>query len=118
MKIVDRKTFLALPAGTVFSKFEPNIICETMIKGDTVAGVDFYYSNLTSLHVPNSGEWIEQIDRLVAGEAVPLDFESECRDGCFDMHQMFAVWEQCDIDALIERLQRLAAPVAEEKTKT
>jgi hypothetical protein len=114
MRIVDRKAFLKMPAGTVFAKFDPHIIRETMIKGDTVADVDFYCSDLTSLEVPNGCQWIEQIDLAIAGESVPLDFDVECRDGCFDMHQLFAVWEQSDIDALMKRLQRPAASIAED----
>lgn len=35
MRIVDRKTFLAMPIGTVFSKYEPCVFGNLCIKGET-----------------------------------------------------------------------------------
>ena len=51
MRIVDRETFLALPAGTVFCKFEPDIFGNLEIKGDSTTNAqgalaDFWAQDL------------------------------------------------------------------------
>jgi hypothetical protein len=106
VKIVDRKAFLAMPAGTVFAKYEPHMLGEVQIKGDTVRGIDFFCVDLTSVEADHGGEWLEQIERAGAGEDVPLDYDTESRDGLFDADQLFAVWSLDDVRALICRLER------------
>ena len=111
MRIVDRKTFLELPEGTVFAKYDPCIIREPMVKCDSTpnAGelVDFYYANLTD-EVDCSGSCARDgIMDLAVIEGLPfaLDFNSQCRDGMYDADQLFAVWERDDVAGLISRLQ-------------
>ncbi|QLG96598.1 hypothetical protein HZF02_32220 (plasmid) [Pseudomonas yamanorum] len=110
MRIVDRKTFLGMPVGTVFAKYDPSIIREPMVKCDSTAVrgeiVDFYYASLTD-EVDCSGS-IERDAIMYAAEedGVPfaLDFNTQCRDGMYDADQLFAVWEREDIEGLISRL--------------
>lgn len=111
MKIVDRVTFLAMPAGTVFQKYKPHIFKGLEVKGETW-GNDFIAAPLAA-----DGPWPldcdsseQRIERLLAmaDEGVssgPLDFDSTARDGCFDRDQLFGVWERADIEGLIARLQ-------------
>lgn len=112
MRIVDRKTFLAMPPGTVFAKYDPSIMRELMVKSDSVANagdlVDFRYMSLTD-EVDCSGS-AERDHTMFAAEeeGVPfaLHFNTECRDGLFDADQLFAVWERDDVEGLIARLQK------------
>lgn len=107
MKIVDRKTFLSLPPETLFSKFRPCIFEEMCIKGETW-GSDFLVQQLAdSIDCSGSGEFSDILFRApISGESIPMDFESQGRDGCFNEDQLFAVWEPHDVEALIARLSR------------
>lgn len=106
MKIVDRKTLLSMPAGTVFSKYEPVALFGTLcVKGDSLSN-DFYYQDITGpVDAVTAGECHEVMLAAEAdGEPVPLDFHHEGRDGLYDANQLFAVWEAKDVLALIDRL--------------
>lgn len=107
MKIVDRKTFLALPAETLFSKYAPCYMEAVEIKGESL-GNDYCYQQIAdAIDCKDSGEFA---DKLFAaqelGESIPMDFHCQSRDGCFDAEQLFAVWEPADVEALIARLQQ------------
>lgn len=112
MKIVDRKTFLAMPAGTVFSKYQPCAFGELQIKGDTVADVDFYTQDLVGAIEHNSSD--DFADTLLAAQrdatSVRMDFEFQGRDGMFDKEQLFAVWERVDVEELLARLRMTLRP--------
>lgn len=112
MKIVDRKTFLSLPAGTLFSKFEPDIFSDIRIKEDTCGDNDWFEQQIAdAIECSGSENFADKCDRMVNGESVKMDFDCIGRDGCFDDDQLFAVWEQADIDALIARLQKTKGAV-------
>ncbi len=112
MRIVDRKTFLAPPAGTIFCKFEPDIFGNLEIKGDSTtdaqgALVDFWAQDLAgAIKAENTAEYMDACDRAVAGESISLDFNSQGRDGLYRLDQLFAVWDPDNVRALIQRLQR------------
>jgi hypothetical protein len=117
MRIVDRKTFLALPAGTVYAKFgkQPkdgsyvNLSNgDIAIKGDTVHA-DFLVQEIA---IPwfegadSSDDHFGVLDGMLKGQkSPPLDYDCEGRDGLFDEDQLFAVWEREDLTRLISRLQ-------------
>ncbi|WP_219097616.1 hypothetical protein [Pseudomonas sp. UMAB-40] len=111
MRIVDRKTFLAMPEGTVFAKYDPSIIREPMVKFESIPGhgelVDFRYASLTD-QVDCSGS-LERDHIMDAAEEngtpFALHFNTSSRDGLFDADQLFAVWERADVEGLIARLQ-------------
>lgn len=106
MKIVDRETFLAMPAGTVFSKYAPCYMEDLQIKGESLPD-DFCYQGIADAieHAGSDGFSDRLREAELLGQAVSMDFNSQCRDGCFDEGQMFAVWERSDVLALIARLQ-------------
>jgi hypothetical protein len=108
MKIVDRKAFLALPAETVFSKYEPCVFGELCIKGDSIRGIDFFYQPLNDATASNdSGMFAEQLFAAEErGLSVAMDFDCQMRDGLFDADQLFAVWEPGDVAALVARLNK------------
>jgi hypothetical protein len=118
MRIVDRETFLALPAGTIFMKFpaqpghgssiDLTYDGEIAIKGET-AGADFVVQSLFPWFETDTGS-DTHIDRLVdmlkGEESPPLDYDCSERDGLFDPKQLFAVWNHDDAERLVARLRR------------
>lgn len=108
MRIVDRKTFLEMPAGTLFAKFTPHCFDELAVKGETT-GNDFVVQELIPWFegCNDSSDYFQTIERMIAGEpSPPLDFDCTARDGLFDPEQLFAVFDNDDVDRLIARLQR------------
>lgn len=117
MRIVDRATFLAMPAGTVFAKFgntegDPGhfYFGEICIKEDT-CGNDFVVQDLTGQFEGWTGSesHFTELDRMVEDpthESPPLDYDSAGRDGLFDDRQLFAVWSATDAERLVARLQQ------------
>lgn len=108
MKIVNLETFRKMPPNTLFAKYEPCVFEELEIKGETWE-YDFLVSSSLSSAIKCSGsdEFSELLDRAEkTSESLAMDFETEGRDGCFDKDQLFAVWEEADVLALIERLKR------------
>lgn len=109
MKIIDRKTFLALPDETLFSKYEPCVFGDLTIKGETVGVNDFLIQQICdAVRCHDSGEFAEILDDAQeTGRSFDMDFDCMGRDGLFDDEQLFAIWEPADIIALIERLKML-----------
>jgi hypothetical protein len=118
MRIVDRATFLALPAGTVYAKwgsageFSPAgqdlTAGEVAVKGETVARVDWV--ELSLLPWPedcsDSMQWADAMKAAINGEpTAPLDIGEGGRDGLFDREQLFAVYDREEV----LRLHRLFA---------
>lgn len=114
MKIVNLETFRKLPPNTLFAKYQPSVFEELEIKGETWEH-DFLVTSSLSSAIKCSGteEFIDLLDRAEkTGESLAMDFESEGRDGFFDKDQLFAVWEEADVLALIERLKRCLTKAA------
>jgi len=109
MKIVDRRTFMALPKNTLFSKWEPCVFGWLEIKGESLKN-DFLTQEIASaVKCDDSGEFADLCDEAArTGGSIVMDLDCEGRDGCFDDEQMFAVWERADVLALIERLKACA----------
>jgi len=111
MRIVDRQTFLAMPEGTVFAKYDPSIIREPMVKCDSIAIrgelKDFRYVSLTDeVDCSDSQECIDIKEAAVLeGTSFALHFNTQNRDGLFDAGQLFAVWDRDDVEGLISRIQ-------------
>jgi len=107
VRIVNRETFLALQAGVMFSKYSPLVFGELMIKGDTAQPNDFWYQDIADAVAGHSSN--ERMDTLFdsekSGASFAMDFECESRDALFDADELFAVWEQADIDAFKKRLE-------------
>lgn len=109
VKIVDRNTFLAMPQGTVYQKYEPCVFGELEIKGETLAGgIDWFAWTLGPWFEDTNGsvEYFDLLEhaRVSTEEIGPMDFEIQGRDGCFDEDQLFAVWSKEDVEGLVRRL--------------
>lgn len=106
MKIVDRKTFLAMPPNTVFAKFKPDIFEELCIKFESYEN-DFRYMQINDSIEGNCEALHNSLEDCVKnGTNLPIAFESAFRDGLFDDDQLFAVWDSKDILALVRALNR------------
>jgi hypothetical protein len=109
MRIVDRRTFLALPANTLYSEYAPSWFGPLMIKGDTWQN-DFLTQQIAdAIDCNGSGEFMEKLDAAQdTGLNLEMDFSCYGRDGLFNDDQLFAVWSGEDVRKLIKRLEECA----------
>lgn len=109
MRIVDRATFLALPAGTVYAKWSPLEFGELAIKcGTCESGNDWVYQSLDMLEGDSPLDSLMDLD---AGKEVAVDMDYTSRDGLYTEDIRFAVWSPEDVQALILRLEKAASDV-------
>lgn len=113
MHIVDRKTFLSMPANTVYSisHWTPSTmstsITDLLIKGDTVAGIDYYEQCIPDFDYEDIDEKFDAISKSVTGGSpINTDFYVETRNAMFNKDQMYAIWDKEDIEGLISRLKQ------------
>lgn len=104
MKIVNRKEFLEMPRGTVYSKYEPTIfdeLCVKMSDSEDGWGNDWIYLSLTDGFIKGTEH---DVGDLIGLEHFEFDMEGTVRDGLFDNDQLFAVYDENDILKLIAKL--------------
>ena len=113
MRIVSKEEFLQLPSGTVYAEYEPCIFGNLSIKDDTVFSIsnqpiDFYCLEIaSSVESSGSEEFFERVEAMENnGKSFPIELDVTCRDGCFDDDQLYAVWEEEDVQSLITVLQK------------
>lgn len=98
---------MALPAGTVFSYYEPCFFRDLYIKDsepDEMAP-DFSISSLVgAVKHDSSNEFGKVCDQMENGESKPVDFEYSGREGFFNDNQLIAIYEKEDVKKLIARL--------------
>jgi len=117
MKIVNLEEFRKLPAGTVFSKYEPCVFDGLMVKGDTWSH-DFLYQDLIgNIEADGSKQYFEKCEQMQAGFSADLDFDCLERDGLFEKDQLFAVYEPYDLEQLIGRLQKASIAMNKHEDK-
>lgn len=107
MRIINRVAFLKMPAGTVFSEYQPCFFGGLMIKGDSLPN-DFHAQQITdAIFCDGSEDFSEKLFRAQeTGESLAMDFDCMGRDGKFDSpERLYAVWERKDVQDLIARLQ-------------
>ena len=106
VRILNLEQFRAKPENTVFSKYEPYLFGELQIKGQTLEA-DFLAQSINgAIESNDTGDFCDKLDRAQkTAEYLKMDFNCECRDGLFKKDQLFAVWEEADVRALIQRLQ-------------
>jgi len=106
MKIVDRKTFLAMPTNTLFLKYRPAVFGPLGIKcGSIEASGDFWSQQITG-EVGGSDIFSILDDAAENGSSFRFDLDCASRDGEFDDDQLFAVYEPSDVAKLIACLRR------------
>lgn len=123
MRIVSRQTFLKLPAGVLYSNYQKtgdfgslNVKYETLFDFNGRAS-DFCYQNCMEIQADGSEEWLGVIENAENnGASFSLDLDCGSRDGLFDNDQLFAVFEQSDLEAMYDLIGTcvpavLSAPV-------
>jgi len=115
MKIVNRKTFLALQGQVLFAKFTPIVFGDLTIKvGNSSVGNDFVTQGLIEPDCSNSNDYYDALlGPVERGESFKLDLDCCGRDGLYDEDQLFAVYERADLDQLIARLQEVRESMPE-----
>ena len=105
MKIVNRKTFLQLPIGTLFSEYEPCVFYGLFVKTGHCSEDYFEKELIGNVKCNSSGEFAESLEHArLDSSSVDLDFEIDGRNGAFKMDQLYAVYEKQDIKQLIDKL--------------
>jgi len=103
MRVVNRKDFLVLPAGTIYCKGVPWAFDGICIKDDSLAN-DWIYLDMAWPSAHDSGDAMALLDTsLETGSSFPCE-ESFGRDGCFDEGAVFLIFEPADLWALRGRI--------------
>lgn len=108
MKIVNRKEFLELQPGALFSTYAPCHFGPLRIKGETIwhdeedSHHDFYYQCLEDS--VDCDSFTATMCEYKEGQTLRFNLDIENRDGLFDGEQKFAVWDREDAIGLIRRL--------------
>ena len=108
MKIVDYKTFVSLPKGTLYRETEPCTFGELQIKQETInEGRDWFLTRLDYIKESNSSDdFLECYKQMENGQSLNLDIYCKERDGMFDYDRKFLVYENKDVIKLIELLNK------------
>lgn len=111
MRIVDHKEFLSLTGQTLYANYEPQVFGDLRIRGDTCwpHSTDFHTIPLFEIESRGSDEHCDLLWKADEDSTfnVPLeDEEGWSRDTLSYENQMFAVFDDEDIDKLIRRLKR------------
>lgn len=109
MKIINRIEFLKLPNNTLFSTYDPCVFGEIQIKGETIGTNDFRVQSINdAINCGSSNDFYDILDKAQeSSESFDLNFDCWSRDGLYDPDtQLYAVWDNKDVEALIERLKK------------
>lgn len=92
-----------LPAGVIFSCGKPCYFEGFFVKGETM-GNDFTQRSLDDFEAPDSGDWADNFDDMLENNvSVPID-KDYGRQGLFDDEHIFLVYEDDDLDNLLETI--------------
>lgn len=109
MKIYNRKDFLNLPEGTIFSKGREWFFHDFMVKGETLKNEindvdydDFLYLDLMIIQSEGSDDLFNKLDDMKKkGKSYPIN-EDVGRDGMYEKEDLFLVFEKEDLISLRE----------------
>lgn len=108
MRIVDRKTFLSLPPKTLYRKYQPQIYGDLNIKFDTLPFNDWInletHGDIEGSMCCGTNSDLHSVAQYT-GDTYRFDLDSCGRDGCYDDDQLFAVYDNEDIQQLIDKLK-------------
>jgi len=110
MKILDRKSFMKLPSGVIYSKGCQWVFEGLSIKGDTITiddrDIDWYYLGVEWIDAKDSDEASSRLDEMLdEGVSYPME-TAYGRDGCFDYDDVFLVFERPDLERLQDYIQQ------------
>lgn len=111
MKILNRDKFIQLPENTLYTEYQPCNFGNLTIKGTSMIwdhGNDYQTQEIhDAIKCGGSDEFFDILDKAEKSEeSMEMDFDCQGRDGCYEMDQLYAVWEKKDIEQLIDRLKK------------
>lgn len=98
MKVVDHDTFVAMPAGTLYAYWDPYVMERLLIKGESISWNDWWEHDLLATD-------LAEVD-LDDGKTVRLHPDVEGRDALYNSTRRFVVFDNEDVELLIEKLKR------------
>lgn len=107
VKILNRKEFMALPAGTVYFDYRPHVGESLAVKTSGPSAEeadDFCLQNISALEIESSGSdelFARTEEMYTKGTERPLVFDNAGREGMFDMAARFAVLDKADVERLV-----------------
>lgn len=105
VRIVDRKTFLSLPAGTAYCKGKKWYFESLAFKGESLPN-DWLYIDPAWVDANDSGEAFDRLEEMLESN-VSYPMETDCRrDGLFDEAAVFMVFEDNDLKQLFALLAK------------
>lgn len=106
MRIVDRKTFMDMPLGTVFAEIEePWAIGSLSVKVENSGDIDFYETNFTWVDASDSGQAMDRLEEMLEDPNVsyPVD-RAIGRNGLFNRDAVYLIYEPDDIKYIVDTL--------------
>lgn len=96
MRVVNRKTFLTLPPGTIYCKGVRWAFDGLCIKGDSLEN-DWIYLDPAWASAHDSGEATDLLEKSLETGASFVGEDAYGRDGCFDDGDIFLIFEQREL---------------------
>jgi hypothetical protein len=105
LKIVNRKDFMQMPNGIVYSKYKSLGMIDGLYQKVKSYENDWIYQDLLASVDANDDEEFSDI-MFAAEEGMEFSLDLECgeRDGGFQDTDMFVLYGKADLDKLIIRL--------------
>ena len=103
MRILTKQQFLKLPAGTIFSEYEPCIFRGLKVKGESLEEIsDFTEAGLIGRpESTDSDDFMRMCEKMEKGGNVPLEVDAFGREGYFDDGMFYAVLDREDTEKII-----------------
>lgn len=115
MQLVDRKTFLTLPAGTVCTKYMTHDNGDIAIKQRTVGDNDWTYTPLDTISFIDAEDadgLFDKLEELKPGDVIDTYMATSYRDGLFEKNAQFFVYSQDDVKKIVDLLTHSLASTA------
>lgn len=103
MRIVNRKAFLALPAGTIYCKGVKWAFDGICIKDDSLAN-DWFYLNMAWPAAHDTGAAVDYLETSLEDGISFACEDAIGRDGSFDDDAVFMIFEPADLWQLRGRI--------------
>lgn len=110
MRILNRKEFLAMTGQILFAKYKPQVFGDLQIKVDNCGENDFAVDDILQVFCKGCCcDVSNDLDDAVndSSMSLNLDMHFTGRDGYFEDDQLFAVFENKDVEQLINRLKEV-----------
>lgn len=106
MKIINKLEFFKLPAGVLYHEYEPCVFRGLLVKGDSWESDYIEMDLIGNIESQNSSQFVDILyEAEETGKSFNLDFDNYGRNGMFSNDQLYAVYEQEDLNQLIEFLK-------------